>query len=80
MCNFSNSLIIENHVTYVVSDKPNKPQDLRATDVMDKSVVLRWKKPEDDGGTSITGTIICFDKFSFAQNMPSSFTYVLYCI
>ncbi|XP_014667689.1 PREDICTED: twitchin-like isoform X2 [Priapulus caudatus] len=45
-------------VAITILDKPTKVKDLIVTDVTNKSVLLKWKKPEDDGGTSITAYVV----------------------
>lgn len=37
------------------SDKPSPPLDLSACDITSESATLNWSKPEDDGGSPITG-------------------------
>ncbi len=36
-------------------DKPKPPRDLEIFDVFAEHCNLKWKAPEDDGGTPITG-------------------------
>jgi len=41
-----------------VIDKPDPPRDLAVKDLNSRWVSLKWAKPEEDGGTDITGYII----------------------
>ena len=45
-------------VSLVVSDVPERPHDVIATDVDSDSVTLKWQEPEDDGGKPITSYIV----------------------
>lgn len=50
---------------YLVSDEPGRPGKPDIIDYDNKSVTLKWKKPENDGGRPILNYIIEMkDKFS----------------
>ncbi|GBN20312.1 Twitchin, partial [Araneus ventricosus] len=42
-------------ITVLVYDKPGPPKNLEYPEVTAGSVTLKWKKPDDDGGSDITG-------------------------
>ncbi|GIY50159.1 twitchin [Caerostris extrusa] len=42
-------------ITVLVYDKPGPPKNLEYPEVTSGSVTLKWKKPDDDGGSDITG-------------------------
>lgn len=46
------------HVTVFISDVPQTPRKLKASEVTRSSVTLTWEPPESDGGSPITSYII----------------------
>lgn len=40
------------------ADKPGPPKNLEYPEKTASTVTLKWKKPDDDGGTEITGILI----------------------
>ncbi|KAM3173269.1 hypothetical protein ACTXT7_012839 [Hymenolepis weldensis] len=42
----------------MIIDKPKPPRDLQVFDVFAEHCMLKWKAPEDDGGTPITDYIV----------------------
>ena len=45
-------------MTFVISDVPGMPSNLKASDITKNSVLLEWSKPRYDGGSKITSYII----------------------
>ena len=42
----------------IIQDRPSKPLQLEIVEVQRESISISWQKPEDDGGSPITGYII----------------------
>lgn len=42
----------------IVKDKPSPPRDLKVGEIQKESISISWQKPEDDGGSPITGYTI----------------------
>ncbi|CDS41841.2 expressed conserved protein [Echinococcus multilocularis] len=48
----------EADISVIVMDKPKPPRDLEVFEVFAEHCMLKWKPPEDDGGTPITDYIV----------------------
>ena len=48
----------EKTISVTVMDKPTMPEDFDIEDITNKSAVLVWKVPKDDGGCPITGYMV----------------------
>uniref|UniRef100_A0A5K3EN24 non-specific serine/threonine protein kinase n=1 Tax=Mesocestoides corti TaxID=53468 RepID=A0A5K3EN24_MESCO len=48
----------EAEISVIIMDKPKPPRDLEVFDVFAEHCMLKWKPPEDDGGTPITDYIV----------------------
>lgn len=44
--------------TFFVVDVPTAPEDIQVEQIFQDSCVLKWKKPKDDGGVTLTNYII----------------------
>lgn len=42
----------------MIKDKPSPPRDLKVDEVQRESIGVSWQRPEDDGGSPITGYVI----------------------
>ena len=51
------SVYILDNILFSV-DKPGPPQNLKVTEVTDRTVSLKWAEPEVDGGCDVTGYVI----------------------
>ena len=45
-------------IDVIVIDKPSAPENLKVTDVTDRSVSLTWDEPHSDGGANVFGYVI----------------------
>ena len=57
-------------IDVIVIDKPSAPENLKVTDVTDRSVSLTWDEPHSDGGANVFGYVI--------EKKEGSFSIVLY--
>ena len=42
-------------IIFHFSDRPGAPKNIEYQDITANSITLKWKKPDDDGGSDITG-------------------------
>jgi len=48
----------ESFAQVIVLDKPTSPRCFKAEEVRSDHITISWKKPEDDGGSGITGYVV----------------------
>jgi len=60
---------------YVLSDAPEAPENLQASDIHADNMKLSWLPPSDDGGSDITGQLQLF--IAFELEVCASILFVL---
>ena len=64
--------IAEKSVEVNVMDRPSIPEDFDIEDITNKSAILVWKPPKDDGGAPVTG--YCVDKREVGRSVWGKIT------